>query len=138
MLYFTLRRQNSCSCRKNFFFQVFGIFQERFYYQPVFCTSQILKQFSTYVPLLYPMKTSENLQFSHVFKGYRSGTQVENGLSSSLVSLAHIIPICFSSNRGIIYIVSTILENFQNSATTAQAIQYQLFAICRQLFPPRN
>ena len=27
------------------------------------------------------MKTSKNLQFSDVFKGYRSGTSVENGLS---------------------------------------------------------
>ena len=36
--------------------------------------------FSTNVPLLYPLKTSENLWFSDVFKGYRSGTLVENGL----------------------------------------------------------
>ena len=35
--------------------------------------------FSTYVPLLYPLKTSENLSLSDVFRGYRSGILVENG-----------------------------------------------------------
>ena len=34
-------------------------------------------------PLLYPLKSSENIRFS-VFRGYRSETLVENGLSSSL------------------------------------------------------
>ena len=34
----------------------------------------------TNVPLLYPLKTSENRRFSDVFKGYRSGTLVVNGL----------------------------------------------------------
>ena len=37
--------------------------------------------FSTNVPLLYPLKTSENLRFTDVFRGYRSGTLVESGLS---------------------------------------------------------
>ena len=37
-----------------------------------------VKPFSTNVPLLYPLKTSGNL----VFRGYRSRTLVENGLSS--------------------------------------------------------
>ena len=36
---------------------------------------------STNVPLLYPLKTSENRRFSYVFRGYRSGMLVENGLS---------------------------------------------------------
>ena len=36
--------------------------------------------FSTSVPLLYPLKTSENLRFSDVFRGYRSGTLVKNRL----------------------------------------------------------
>ena len=40
----------------------------------------ILNTFSTNAPLLYPLKTPENLQFSDVFRGYRSGTLVENGL----------------------------------------------------------
>ena len=34
---------------------------------------------STNVPLLYPLKTSENLQFSDVVRGYRSETLVKNG-----------------------------------------------------------
>ena len=37
--------------------------------------------YSTNVPLLYPLKTSKNLGFSDVFRGYRSGTLVENGLT---------------------------------------------------------
>ena len=36
--------------------------------------------FSTNVPLLHPLKTSENPRFSDVFRGYRSGTLIENGL----------------------------------------------------------
>ena len=36
--------------------------------------------FSTNVPLLYPRKISENLRFSDVFREYRRGTLVENGL----------------------------------------------------------
>ena len=38
-----------------------------------------LNPFSTNVPLLYSLKTSENLRFSDVFRGYRSGKLVENG-----------------------------------------------------------
>ena len=37
--------------------------------------------FSTDVPLLYPLKTSENWRFSDVFKGYRSRALAKNGLS---------------------------------------------------------
>ena len=36
--------------------------------------------FSANVPLLHPLKTSENLWFSDVFRGCRSRTSVENGL----------------------------------------------------------
>ena len=36
--------------------------------------------FSTNVPLLKPLKTSENWKFPDVFREYRSGTFVENGL----------------------------------------------------------
>ena len=39
-----------------------------------------LNQFSTNVPLLYSLKTSKNPRFSDVFRGYRSGTLVENRL----------------------------------------------------------
>ena len=41
-----------------------------------------LKPFSSNVPLLYPLKTSENLRFSDVFIGYRGETLVKNGLNS--------------------------------------------------------
>ena len=41
---------------------------------------KIVNPFSTNIPLLYPLKTSENVQFSDVLRGYRSGTLVENGL----------------------------------------------------------
>ena len=41
---------------------------------------KIVNPFSTNAPLLYSLKTSENFQFSDVFRGYRSGTLVENGL----------------------------------------------------------
>ena len=36
--------------------------------------------FPTNAPLLYPLKTSENLGFSDVFRGYRSAALVEIGL----------------------------------------------------------
>ena len=39
-----------------------------------------LNPFSTNVLLLHPLKTSENLRFSDVFMGYRSGILVENEL----------------------------------------------------------
>ena len=42
---------------------------------------QYFKRFSTNVPILDSLKTPENLRFSDVFKGYRSGTLVENGLA---------------------------------------------------------
>ena len=40
----------------------------------------IINPFSTNVPLLYPLETSENQRFSDIFRGYRSGTLVENDL----------------------------------------------------------
>ena len=46
-----------------------------------------INPFSTNVPLLYPLKTTENLRFSDVFRGYRSGTLVENGLTNFSSSL---------------------------------------------------
>ena len=39
-----------------------------------------INPFSINVPLLYPLITSENRRFPDVFRGYRSGTLVENGL----------------------------------------------------------
>ena len=43
----------------------------------------MVNPFSTNVPLLYPLKTSENFRFSDVFRGYRSGTLVENGFTTN-------------------------------------------------------
>ena len=52
----------------------------------------IIIPFSTNVPLLYPIKTSEMWRFSDVLGGYKSGTLVENGyygqyISKTLLSL---------------------------------------------------
>ena len=53
-------------------------------------TSHMINPFSTSVPLLYSLKTSENLRLSHVFRGYRSGTLVENGLKlENLIVIFH-------------------------------------------------
>ena len=44
------------------------------------------KYFQTFPDIglfLYSLKTSENQRFSDVFKGYRSGTLVENGLNEN-------------------------------------------------------
>ena len=45
--------------------------------------------FSTNVPLLYPLKTSENVQFFYVFRGYRAETMVETGLSITVNRTKH-------------------------------------------------
>ena len=45
------------------------------------CWSSTL--FSSNVPLLYPLKTSENRKSSNIFRGYRSGTLIENGLTAN-------------------------------------------------------
>ena len=44
----------------------------------------LLNPISTNVAILKPLKTSENLGFSDVFRGYASRTLVENGLKQSL------------------------------------------------------
>ena len=41
----------------------------------------VINLFLTNVPLLYPLKTFQNLQFSNVFRGCRSETLVENRLN---------------------------------------------------------
>lgn len=43
----------------------------------------MLNLFSTNIPTLYPLKTAQNLGFCDVFRGYRCGPLVENGLSRS-------------------------------------------------------
>ena len=43
----------------------------------------MVNPFSTNIPLLYLLKTSENLRFSNVVRRYRSEILVENGLNIS-------------------------------------------------------
>ena len=38
--------------------------------------------FQPNVPFLFPLKTSENLWFSNIFRGYRNGTLALNGLQA--------------------------------------------------------
>ena len=49
--------------------------------------STYFNPFLTNVPLLYPLKISENRRFSDVLRGYRSGTLVANELIWTLISL---------------------------------------------------
>ena len=49
-----------------------------------------LNLFLTNISLLYPLKISENLQFSDVFKGYRSGTLFGYGLKWVKTLIPHI------------------------------------------------
>ena len=44
-----------------------------------------INPFLTNAPLLYSLKTSENLRFSDIFRGYGSGTLVEYGLIATLL-----------------------------------------------------
>ena len=45
-----------------------------------FLLNTFLKTFYINVPFLYPLKTSENLRFCDVFRGYRNGTLAQKGL----------------------------------------------------------
>ena len=44
----------------------------------------MVNPFSTNIPLPYPLKTSENLAFSDIFRVYRSGTLLENRLITGI------------------------------------------------------
>ena len=66
-----------------FFFRYSKIFEYTFksqtYYQTTILLSKLfINPFSTNVPLLCPLKTSENRGFSDVFREYRSGALIEN------------------------------------------------------------
>ena len=45
--------------------------------------------FSTNVQLLYPLKISEDLRFSDIFREFRSGVLAENGLIYSISLITH-------------------------------------------------
>ena len=49
----------------------------------VFYKKSVLNPFLANVPILYPLKTPENLWFSEVFRGYKMGTLARNGLRSA-------------------------------------------------------
>ena len=42
------------------------------------------------VPILYPLKTPENLCFSGIFRGYKMGTLTRNGLKEKNHSMSYI------------------------------------------------
>ena len=46
-----------------------------------------INPFHTIVLFLYPLKTSENLRFSDVFRGYRKRSEVVNGLNNNFKRL---------------------------------------------------
>ena len=48
--------------------------------QVIYSSRKTFFRIGTNVSLLYPLKTSENLRFSSIFRRCRSGTLVENGL----------------------------------------------------------
>ena len=49
--------------------------------QSIKLSKWLINPFSINVPLLYPLKTSENPRVSDIFRGYTRGALVENGLS---------------------------------------------------------
>ena len=63
---------------------------ENFYFTTILQLSKrswplvAINPFPTNVPLLYPLRTSKNLRFSDIFRGYKSGTLAENGLIKSI------------------------------------------------------
>ena len=67
---------------KSFFRNRVSIFQKQ--------GLSIFNPFSTSVPYQYPLKTSENRRFSDIFRGYRSGTLVENGLKTMSFNLTRV------------------------------------------------
>ena len=79
----------------------------RFLYLTVF------KPFSTNVPLLYSRKKSEKRKFSDVFRGYRSGTVVENGLSHLKFLQLHLWLICVKLSRVLLVIFSLIFHGLE-------------------------
>ena len=59
----------------------------------------LINPFLANVPILYHLKTPENLWFSGVFRGYKMGTLARNGLKEG--KIAHILNIfsytCFET-----------------------------------------
>ena len=87
-----------------------------------------LNPFSTNVPLLYPLKTTENLRVFYVFKGYKSRTLVGNGFHccKAIVfgkSQIDIHTACFSLTQLV----------FTCSNLTAKTLRLEICEICSKL-----
>ena len=76
-----------------------------------------INPFSTNVRLLYPLK---NLRFSDVFREYRSGTLVENGLRKRDFSYFH-LPVSTTANVDI--------SNFSCSCVEAIYNQLKVYSV---------
>ena len=50
----------------------------------------LFNPFLANIPILYPLKTSENQRFSGVFRDYKMGTLARNGLMSGICLSLHI------------------------------------------------
>ena len=83
-----------------------------------------INPFFTSVPFLYPLKTSENLWFSDVFRGCKKGTYWRNGLIN-FQPLFHSYTLC-CTNMTFNYPAGKYVLNQQNAArsVTQQEIEY--------------
>ena len=92
-----------------------------------------INPFSTNVPFLLPLKTSENLQFSDVFVGYRGEQLVGNGLINVLTSSVTQNGIKFFNsgiNKQISHRLYSTVRSFLFSALRIPSVTlaYQLFS----------
>ena len=56
-----------------------AVFSEKCLHQEIYGELRFSQSLAN-VPILYPLKTPENLDFSGVFRGYKMGTLARNGL----------------------------------------------------------
>ena len=72
-------QKNYNQLHSNIYIKTFISALEKSYSQISETSINFLKSFQANVPFLYPLKTSENLWFSDVCRGYRNGTLASNG-----------------------------------------------------------
>ena len=89
-----------------------------------------INPFSTNVSLLYPQKTSENLRFSDVFRGCRSGTLIENGL----INVENSFQLLFSSALKIWACVVVFIVNFEHIWCSIYNINLDPFLLTSSIF----
>ena len=82
-------------------------------------------RFSANVPLLYPLKTSENIWFSNDFRGYRSGILAENRLNLGLMGWWKLVHESLFSYTNITKL-QTILSKFQRILPEFDKLQMYL------------